>query len=340
MWQRDRAKMQASLNGKDWNTLMRLDLRKADFEGTNRPVLFPLPAPVKARYFRLWIDDRKFASLAKIELIDEPLDKIKTVQNSPLLPLEKDDTSPGLVRSSSFDYVYSGNALSDRNLDTFLKIYDPNDAFSSWVSIEFPRPKTFNSILIIPAREIRFLSYLPAELQISDDGKQWKPVKQLGIDGYNAGYYYLNQTITARYVRLQLKGVPSSGPGASYSIAELRFAELPEVKSEGRGGIGRVEAQPSADPNRINLKTHAEKDASLIRLENYNKGWKAYIDNQKVVMQKFGPNLQLIPIPAGDHEVRLEFHSRYDTLAWIYVGFAAFIWLLLAGYLFFARSCL
>lgn len=335
LWRGEQAKMQVSPNGEDWNTVKRLDLRKTDFNGSNRPVLFPLPAPVKAKYFRLWVDGRQFASLAQIELIDEPLGRIKAVQNSPLLPLEKDDTNSGLLRASSFDYVYSGKVLSDRNLDTFLRINDPNDAFTSWISIEFPRPKTFNSILIIPAKEIRFLSYLPGELQISDDGKQWDTVKQLGIDGYNAGYYYLNQKVTARHVRLQLKGVSITGPNAGYSIAELRFAELPEVKAEGSGGIGRVEAQPSADPNRIYLKIHAEKDADLIRMENYNKGWNAYIDNQKVVMQKFGPNLQLIPIRAGDHEVRLEFHSWYNILAWSHVCFVAFIWLLLALYLLF-----
>ena len=189
-------------------------------------------------------------------------------------------------------------------------------------------------MLIIPAKEIRQLSYLPAELQISDDGEQWNLVKQLGIDGYNAGYYHLNQAVTAKYIRLQLKGVSITGPGASYSIAELRFTELPKLKAEGIEGIGgRIEPQPSADPNRVSLKIHAEKDVNLIRLENYNKGWNAYIDNKEVVMQKFGPNLQLIPIPAGDHDVRLEFHSWYDTLAWAHALFAVFIWLLLAFYL-------
>jgi hypothetical protein len=61
-----------------------------------------------------------------------------------------------------------------------------------------------------------------------------------------------------------------------------------------------------------------------------------YLDNRQVALQKVGPNLQLIPIPAGNHEVRMEFYSWYNAIAWLHVWFFlfTFLWFViyLAGY--------
>ena len=338
LWQGDRAKIQISSDGKRWKNLLSLDLIKAGFDRkTTKPLLFPLVQPVTSKYFRFWTDDEQFASLSKIEFIDEPLHLMKAVKNLPeLVPFKTNYASHTLVRTSEHKSPFLGNTLFDENLDTFLQISNPDDPYFSWMSVEFNAPKTFNSMLMIPAKkEFGALSYLPMELEVSKDGDHWSLVKQLGKDGYKAGWYHFNQTITAKYIRLHLKGVPSGGAGANYSIAELQFAELSEAKVNDRDGIGRVTPQSSTNPNRIYLKIHAERDTNLIRLENYDKGWSAYIDNHAVTMQKFGPNLQLIPVPAGDHEIRLEFHSWYNALAWTHVRFVAFIWLLLSAYLLF-----
>jgi hypothetical protein len=71
LWSDDHAQLQISQNGRDWETVQRLDLNQAGFDGTDKPILFRLPAPAVARFFRLYIEDQNFYSLGEFELIEK-----------------------------------------------------------------------------------------------------------------------------------------------------------------------------------------------------------------------------------------------------------------------------
>jgi hypothetical protein len=83
LWRGDHAQLQASDDGKAWQTVQRLDVRQAGFDGSDRPLLFTLQKPLTTRFVRLFIDDPGFFSLATLELIDsarrERLEKIAAI---------------------------------------------------------------------------------------------------------------------------------------------------------------------------------------------------------------------------------------------------------------------
>lgn len=343
LWSSDRAKIQISRDGKKWEPLQKLDLRGALVNSSNASLLFPFKTAVTARFFRLWVDDKKFSSLTEIELIDEPIRAAHII-----LPFQKMDIlniSNAVVKASSRYLAHTEDLAFDGNINTFWHVNVPSED-SQWISVKFPVSQTFNAVQFVPRQDESQMwdSFRQmdskVELQVSEDGEEWTSIPQKR-SAYNKAFLLsLGKMVTTKHARFLIHDKSRK----FLSVAEIQIVRLPEGFFEGASfpsaEVGTVEPLESNNPNKIYLKVHAEKDANLIRLENYDRGWKVYIDKKESAIQKFGPNLQLIPIPSGLHDVYLEFSSWYDAIAWVHVYFYLFTFFGLIIYLARDTDCI
>lgn len=339
LWRNDKAEIQVSRDGKKWELLQKLDLRGAIVNTSNAFILFPFKTAVTGRYCRLWVDDNNFTSLAEIEVIDDPV-----IDTNVILPSKKAEVlnmSNVIVKASSHYLAQTEDLAFDNDISTFWHMNVPPED-SHWISIDFQISQTFNGVQLIPRQDESQMwdSFgqmdSKFELQVSENGEVWTSIPQKR-SAYNKSILIsFSKMISTKHARFIIHDKSRK----FLSLAEIQFVRLPEGFFEGvsfpSAEVGNVEPLESNNPNKIYLKVHAEKDANLVRFENYHRGWKVYLDNKQIALQKFGPNLQLIPIPAGNHEVRMEFSSWYNAIAWIHVWFFlfTFLWFViyLAGY--------
>ena len=330
LWSNDRAEIQISRDGKKWEPLQKLNLRDALVNSSNASLLFPFKAAVTARFFRVWVDDKKFSSLTEIELIDEPIRATHII-----LPSQKMDIlnmSNAVVKASSRYLAHTEDSAFDGNINTFWHVNVPPED-SHWISVEFPVSRTFNSVQFVPRQDESQMwdSFRKmdskVELQVSENGEEWTPIPQKRAAYNKAFLFSLGKMVTTKHARFLIHDKNRK----FLSVAEIQFVVISDHDIAAMylplTNIGQIEILESNNPNKIYLKIHSDSDANLVRLENYHSGWKAYIDKKESAIQKFGPNLQLIPIPAGFHDVYLEFSSWYDAIAWVHVYFSLFTFL-------------
>ena len=77
---------------------------------------------------------------------------------------------------------------------------------------------------------------------------------------------------------------------------------------------GNVHQNYSYTPNSISVLTESDHNGVLLRMENFHKGWKAYVDGKETPIFKIKPNFQAIQIPEGNHFVQFEFSSPFNFL--------------------------
>lgn len=74
-------------------------------------------------------------------------------------------------------------------------------------------------------------------------------------------------------------------------------------------GMGRIEVLQYG-PNQVRLLVRTDAPALMILSDVYYPGWKGYIDNTQVPIYRANVTFRGIVVPAGDHEVRMEFRPR------------------------------
>lgn len=84
----------------------------------------------------------------------------------------------------------------------------------------------------------------------------------------------------------------------------------------------------SGNPNEIRISTNAPVNGYILRLENYHKGWSAYVDETPAVIKKVYPNFQMIEVPAGAHIIDFKFRSAYDAIVKAHLTLVIIGWLL------------
>jgi len=315
LWKGDKAKLEVSLNNKEWVSLLKLDLSKVNIDSNDKSILFPFDTLVTAKYFRLWIDDKQFSSLAEIELVDEPLNQMRQIRPLPFQDIQ-----------------------DHKNMIISLLNEKSKDVYTGWIDFNFVDYKTFNAVYA-DMDDPYVLNEATILLQISMDKTKWVTILQKsGYSFFNSKLNLLDKTVGAKYVRLQIsnhKYYPQTDPiSYNINIAEIKFLKKSPAKSldTTAQNLKRNDQHEKTDPilshnpNVVLMKTHNADATKLIRFENYHPNWKVYLDDKEVVLQKYGPNLQLISIPEGDHYVRMEYKSWYDTLVWLHVWFVALGW--------------
>lgn len=88
------------------------------------------------------------------------------------------------------------------------------------------------------------------------------------------------------------------------------------------------------NPNRMSLDADMPVDGYLVRLENFDKGWKATVDGLPAKIYRANYAFQAIRIAAGKHRVVFEFKSIYPFLLSLYIGISILAWVLLNRYLY------
>lgn len=321
LWQGNNARLEWSSNNKDWHTAAKLDLSKRTRQTAFTPILFSFNQPISAKYFRLWIDDQNFSSLGELELIDVPVDEVKTVST---LSFKERMTSKKIS-------VPLGNKKNE-NVD------------SGQVDIDLHGSKEFNAVFInISNADYDGIMKAFFELQVSVDKKAWRTILQKSMYSLmNEQLHFLEKSVHGKFARLKFTNFhyypPEVGAGRrKIDIAQMSFLLMPPFFIErkiipdpehlGFEDHGTIKSLYSDNPNVVLLKTHADENAMLIRAENYDRNWKVYIDDKETELQAYGPNLQLISLPEGEHYVRMEYKSLFDTLVWMHVIFFILIWL-------------
>jgi len=76
-----------------------------------------------------------------------------------------------------------------------------------------------------------------------------------------------------------------------------------------------------------------QNEVFLLRLENFNKNWSAWVDGVETPILRVEPNFQMIPLKPGKHDITFKFSSPYHFLVHSHVvigvlGFICFVlWL-------------
>jgi hypothetical protein len=78
--------------------------------------------------------------------------------------------------------------------------------------------------------------------------------------------------------------------------------------------VGEIEWSEVVSPNRIEIVVSAQNPAWLLRMENFHKSWKAFVDGIEVEIEKVKPNFQMIWLPSGRHRVEFIFASNYTKI--------------------------
>lgn len=84
--------------------------------------------------------------------------------------------------------------------------------------------------------------------------------------------------------------------------------------------------QMSSDPNEQVLKVDLAETKILWRRENWHRNWTAYLDGNPTEIKKGAHNLQYLSLPAGQHEVRFVYKSRYHQFLQIYLAVLVLGW--------------
>ena len=83
------------------------------------------------------------------------------------------------------------------------------------------------------------------------------------------------------------------------------------------------------EPHRLELRTRNAQPGFLVLSEIYYRGWEAWLDGQRVPVERVNYALRGVQVPAGEHRLEMIFraHSFRNGAAWSLVG----VLLLLAG---------
>lgn len=68
--------------------------------------------------------------------------------------------------------------------------------------------------------------------------------------------------------------------------------------------------------NEMKLQTSCEDAAQLVFLQNYYPGWKAFIDNRAVKIERANISFMMIAVPAGEHSILFHYRPAGIILAW------------------------
>jgi len=97
----------------------------------------------------------------------------------------------------------------------------------------------------------------------------------------------------------------------STAVADRRFADVLRAQTAGSGRIEMTDYRP----NRLSYRTSADADKVAVFSEiYYPHGWHLYVDGQEQPLGRVNYVLRAATIPAGQHELKMEFVP--DALRW------------------------
>jgi hypothetical protein len=80
-------------------------------------------------------------------------------------------------------------------------------------------------------------------------------------------------------------------------------------------------------PEKIEVTAECDDDALLVFMQNYNKGWKATVNNKEVKIHKANMTLNAIMVPAGTNKIIFSYKPFPVTIA-RYISFASLLFVI------------
>jgi uncharacterized membrane protein YfhO len=90
--------------------------------------------------------------------------------------------------------------------------------------------------------------------------------------------------------------------------------DLPSAYTPPTGSPAESVVVLSEKPEQLSMRVTASADGLLVVSQPYTHGWNAYVDGDKVEVQRTNHALQGIPVTAGQHEVVLKYEPRELTI--------------------------
>ena len=104
------------------------------------------------------------------------------------------------------------------------------------------------------------------------------------------------------------------------AVADERFRDALETPSLGQGTVELTHYAP----NELNYKVQSEKGGVVVFSEIYYPGWTATIDGNEAEIGRANYVLRALRVPAGQHEIRMEFRpasvDTTDSIAFFAIG--------------------
>jgi hypothetical protein len=131
-------------------------------------------------------------------------------------------------------------------------------------------------------------------------------------------------------------------PARVYLAAEARVSDDDEAARQlatsafvpGRSvllapGAGAAAAQASGDcvleedrPERLRLRCRASAPSFAVVADSWFPGWHALVDGQPAPIVRANLAMRAVPLPAGEHEVQLEYRPAHLALGFVVSGLA------------------
>lgn len=231
------------------------------------------------------------------------------------------------LKDSSYKEPSVGNVL-DRDPRTYWQSVPREQNRPLWISFSIQngfRPDILE-LQISPVLKGRNAK---GELWSSDDNEHWNFVQML--DGKNAMInkpsntlkFYLKNPLRQKFFKLVFFN-DSFFPLADVALncSHVDCFESPldfKLKLNSFYGLHAVNFLPSGSPDKIVLNVFANQDSWLLRMENFHKGWKVFLDGKEEEIHRVFPNFQMVFVPAGQHTLEFRFHSIYHTLVVLHI---------------------
>lgn len=139
--------------------------------------------------------------------------------------------------------------------------------------------------------------------------------------------------LNTKYLIYNPKQKPIYNPyalGAAWFVESVEIAATPDeaISKIGQVDLGKVAIIENADvaathdttaqiirtkyaPDMLEYSSHSQSDNVAVFSEiYYDKGWKAYIDDNEVDILRANYILRALKVPAGDHKIRFEFKPK------------------------------
>ncbi len=140
------------------------------------------------------------------------------------------------------------------------------------------------------------------------------------------------QFIDAVYAGTSVRSEEGERP-VFFSEGDIDFTvSAPAGKTSGKWTIVFPAERP--DPNSVRARVNAPEDGFFVRLENFHRGWKAFIDGKETRLYRANYAFQAVRVPAGEHTVTFKFFTIYPWLFHIHVFCVILCWSLFNVYLF------
>jgi hypothetical protein len=135
--------------------------------------------------------------------------------------------------------------------------------------------------------------------------------------------YLVGDAVTAQAPdgALQVMAAPGFDPRSVAVVYEAPAEGLFAPRTLSGEPVAGTAVIETYEPDRVVVRTTADRPALLVLADNYYPGWEARIDDRAAPVQRANHTFRAVPVPAGEHVVTLRFRpTAFYVGAWISLG--------------------